>query len=134
MKKQLFVFLCSIISFTSITQSLQSPEQFLGYKIGTHYTPHFKMVNYVKAVALARPDVVKIEKYGETNEGRELLLAYITSPQNLRRLDEIRKNNLRVAGTSKDKIAATETNVPAIVWLSYNVHGNETSSSESAML
>ncbi len=134
MKKRLLVFLFSIISFASITQNLQSPEQFLGYKIGTHYTPHYKIVNYVRSVAQARPDMVKIEKYGETNEGRELLLAYIASPQNLRRLDEIRQNNLQIAGAAKDKIPATEVDVPAIVWLSYNVHGNETSSSEAAML
>ena len=134
MKKHLLVFLFALISVASISQNLQSPEQFLGYKIGTHYTPHYKIVNYVRSVALARPDRVKVEKYGETNEGRELLLAYITSPENLQRLDEIRQNNIRLAGAAKDKVAAIAANAPAIVWLSYNVHGNETSSSEAAML
>ena len=43
--------------------------------------------------------MVKIEKYGETNEGRELMLAYIALPENLKRLDEIRKNNLPEAYT-----------------------------------
>ena len=43
------------------------------------------------------------------------------------------KNNLRLAGTALDK-AAPDENAPAIVWLSYNVHGNETSSSEAAMM
>ena len=129
----LLLFIC--LSATGILSAqLQSPEQFLGYKIGTHYTPHFKIVNYVKAVAQAKPDMVKVEKYGETNEGRELLVAYIASSQNLSRLDEIRQNNLRIAGMSKDKVAPSTENAPAIVWLSYNVHGNETSSSEAAML
>lgn len=134
MKKHFLVFLFTILSFASIAQSLQSPEQFLGYKIGTHYTPHYKIVNYVKAVAQARPEMVKVEKYGETNEGRELLIAYIASPQNMQRLEEIRQNNLRICGLIKDKGAASTENAPAIVWLSYNVHGNETSSSEAAML
>ena len=106
----------------------------MGYKIGTHYTPHYKIVNYVKAVAQVKPDMVKVEKYGETNEGKELLVAYVASPQNLARLDEIRQNNLRIAGMAKDKVAPATENAPAIVWLSYNVHGNETSSSEAAML
>lgn len=127
------LLICLLTAGISFAQ-LQSPEQFLGYKIGTHYTPHYKIVNYVKAVAQARPDMVKVEKYGETNEGRELLVAYIASPENLQRLEEIRKNNLRFAGVAKDKNPAVTANAPAIVWLSYNVHGNETSSSEAAML
>src|SRR4051794_35640991 len=132
MKKITLVFLISIICLASKGQ-LQSPEQFLGYKIGTHYTPHYKIVNYVKAVAQASPQMVKVEEYGKTNEGRELLVAYIASPENLRRLGEIRQNNLRVAGLAKDKITGSIDNAPAVVWLSYNVHGNETSSSEAAM-
>lgn len=133
MNPRLFFLFLNLFFTGILSAQLQSPEQFLGYKIGTHYTPHYKIVNYVKAVAQAKPDMVKVEKYGETNEGRELLVAYIASPQNLQRLEEIRQNNLRIAGAAKDK-AATADNAPAIVWLSYNVHGNETSSSEAAML
>ncbi len=131
--KKSFVLLAALVFYlTSISQSLQSPEQFLGYKIGTHYTPHYKIVNYVKAVAQAKPDLIKIEKYGETYEGRELLLTYISSPENLRNLESIRQNNLSLTGISK--LPAKVNNPPAIVWLSYNVHGNETSSSEAALL
>ncbi|KAI9437828.1 peptidase M14 carboxypeptidase A [Russula earlei] len=85
------------------------------------------------AVAKAKPDMVKVEKYGETNEGRGLILAYISIPQNLQQLESIRLNNLRIAGLTKDKAAPVTTGAPAIVWLSYNVHGNEPSSSEAAM-
>ena len=52
----------------------------------------------------------------------------------MQRLDAIRMNNLRLANLAKDKAAAIEENAPAIVWLSYNVHGNETSSSEAALM
>ncbi|MEK7226477.1 MAG: M14 family metallopeptidase, partial [Bacteroidota bacterium] len=57
----------------------------------------------------------------------------ISSAENISNLENIRKNNLRLANLSLDKMAANE-NAPAIVWLSYNVHGNEPSSSEAAML
>ena len=51
--------------------------------------------------------MVKIEQYGTTVEGRPLLLAYISAPgENLRRLEEIRLNNLRLAGEISDKTAA----------------------------
>jgi hypothetical protein len=75
---------------------------------------------------------VRLEQYGETYEGRPLLLAYIASPGNMEHLETIRLNNLRLAGMTRDKIAPDD-NAPAIVWLSYNVHGNEPSSSEAAM-
>jgi hypothetical protein len=112
---------------------VKSPEQFLGYKPGARYTPHFNIVNYCKQVAEAVPDMVKLEQYGTTNEGRPLLLLYVTSPENLARLETIRQNNLRLAGMAADK-SAPDTTAPSIVWLSYNVHGNETSSSEAAIL
>jgi Zinc carboxypeptidase len=123
------LFWCSVIS---AQQVLQSPELYLGYKLGERYTQHYKIVNYFQSVAAAAPTAVKIEKYGETYEGRPLILAFISSADNIRRLDQIRLNNLRLAGMAKDKEAASE-DAPAIVWLSYNVHGNETSSSEAAM-
>ena len=118
---------------TSFAQVLQSPEKYLGYKVGSRYTRHHKIVEYFRSVAMAKPETVKIEKYGETNEGRELILAFIGSPENIQKLEAIRKNNLQLAGLTRDKMAAN-TDAPAIVWLSYNVHGNETSSSEAALL
>lgn len=138
LRKALFTLCC----FTSMAWSvsaqpvkpLRSPEEYLGYKTGTRYTPHWKVVNYFKEVAIAVPSAVKLEQYGETNEGRPLLLTMVSSADNIARLDAIRQNNQRLANLALDKAAPVEENAPAIVWLSYNVHGNETSSSEAAML
>ncbi len=121
-----FLFLCH----TAAAQ-LQSPDEFLGYELGAKFTPHSKIVSYFNHAAASMPQMMKLEKYGETNEGRPLLLAYISSPENFSRLEEIRKNNLRLTGLLSDKPG--DINGPAIVWLSYNVHGNEPSSSEVAM-
>jgi len=87
---------------------------------------------------------VKLVQYGSTNEGRPLLAMFIASDENIGRLEEIRHNNLRLAGISSgsssgsSSTASTATTTatattPVIVWLSYNVHGNEPSSSEAAM-
>ena len=132
MKKLLFSL---SVCFTSLLGQAQvkSPEAFLGYKIGSRYTPHFQVVNYFKHVAEAMPAMVKLQQYGETNERRPLYLSFISSAENISNLESIRLNNMRLANLAKDKMAPTE-NGPAIVWLSYNVHGNETSSSEAAML
>ena len=131
MKRNLLLLLLLVSSFASA--QVKSPEQFLGYKLGSRYTPHFNIVNYCRQVAESVPQMVKLEQYGATNEGRPLLLLYVSSPDNISNLESIRQNNLRLAGTISDNVKPGETG-PSIVWLSYNVHGNETSSSEAAML
>ncbi|HEU4861073.1 MAG TPA: M14 metallopeptidase family protein [Chitinophagaceae bacterium] len=133
MYKKLLFGITLFISISSNAQ-LRSPDEFLGYKIGTRYTPHWKIVNYFQHIAANASATLKLEEYGQTNEGRPLLLAFISSADNISRLEPIRLNNLRLANISNDKAAPVEENVPGIVWLSYNVHGNETSSSEAAMM
>ncbi len=134
MYRKIFLSLVSAFFIITATAQLKSPEDFLGYKVGSRYTPHWKIVNYFNHVAANSTAMVKLEKYGETNEGRPLLLAFVSSATNMSNLEQIRTNNLRLANIAKDKTAPSETNAPAIVWLSYNVHGNETSSSEAALM
>ncbi|MCU7552512.1 M14 family metallopeptidase [Chitinophagaceae bacterium LB-8] len=131
MKRCILFFILFYISFYSWAQ-LKSPEQFLGYKIGTRYTPHWKIVDYFQYVAATAPGMVKLQEYGQTYEGRPLIVAYVSSSENISRLEAIRNNNLKLAGfEGTDKGSVTE---PVVVWLSYNVHGNEASSSEASML
>lgn len=131
MKRLSLSLLFATLSCVLFAQALQSPDQFLGYPLGAKYTRHHRVVEYFKSVAAAKPEMVKLEKYGQTNEGRELMISIIASPDNLKRIEAIRQNNLQMAGLSKN--ATSLSDAPAIVWLSYNVHGNETSSSEAAM-
>jgi hypothetical protein len=131
--KKIFSFALALLFAFVCTAQLQSPEQFLGYKIGSRYTPHWKVVSYFNHVAATMPKMVKMQQYGKTNEGRPLMVAFVASEENFTNLENIRENNLRLAGLAKDRMAANES-APAIVWLSYNVHGNETSSSEASML
>ncbi len=110
-------------------QTIKSPEEFLGYKAGEMFTYHHRVVDYFKYVA-AEAKNVKLIEYGKTNEGRPLMVAVVASPENFGKLDEIRQNNLKLAGIQSGK-GTTET--PVILWLSYNVHGNEASSTEVSM-
>jgi len=126
--KKLFTLVLVCIAHYSFAQA-PTPKQFLGYELGQRYTPHYKIVSYFKAVAAAIPGMVRTEKYGETYEGRELMIAYISSPENISNLEKIRTANLEATGLK----SGTGNNDKAIVWLSYNVHGNEPSSSEAAM-
>ena len=124
-----FLFFIFLSISAAAAAQLQSPEQFLGYKIGSRYTPHWRIVEYYRHVAAAAPNVMKLQQYGETNEGRPLLVAFVSSAANISNLENIRASNLKAASTG----TASPAGAPAIVWLSYNVHGNETSSSEAAL-
>ncbi|WP_295120972.1 M14 family metallopeptidase [uncultured Chitinophaga sp.] len=131
MQKSLFafIFLFTCLFNAATAQNLQSPEQFLGYKLGARFTPHYRVVEYFKQVAAASSQV-KLEQYGSTYEGRPLLLAAVASPGNMAKLEDIRTNNLRLAGLQG---GGGSIDQPAVVWLSYNVHGNEAVSTEAAM-
>ncbi|KQN34347.1 zinc carboxypeptidase [Pedobacter sp. Leaf41] len=114
-----------------LNAQIKSPDEFLGYELGTHFTPHYKVADYFKQTAVASPKNIKLIEYGKTNEGRPLLVAIISAPENIARLEQIRTNNLKL-GTGADQTVDIKAQ-PAIVWLSYNVHGNEANSTETSM-
>ena len=130
MKARLLFFL--LVMSNSLLAQLQSPEQFFGYKIGDRFTPHWRVMEYYKHVATAVPNMVKLQQYGQTYEGRPLMVAFVSSAANISKLENIRSNNLALARVSGGSGATTDA--PAIVWLSYNVHGNEASSTEASLL
>lgn len=124
----ILAFVCSVSIFA---QNLQSPSEFFGYDIGTKFSRHHQVLDYYEHVAGTFPQQVKLEQYGETNERRKLMLAFVSSEENMKNLEQIRENNLKNAGILE---GTSTTNDIAIVWLSYNVHGNEASSTEASML
>ncbi len=129
--QKIFTLLLCIVSYTLTAQSIASPSQFLGYDIGTEFSRHHQVVDYYKHIADLLPNQVKLEQYGTTYERRPLYLAYISSSENIQNLESIREDNLKRAGLLEGTI--TNPNI-AIVWLSYNVHGNEASATEASML
>ena len=129
MKIKLFLLITFCSFYSLLGQEIKSPEEFLGYEIGSRFTRHHKIIDYFKYVSNTLSNV-SLEKYGETNEHRPLYVTYISSEENMNNLDNIRKANLSQAGIFAEK----SNNKKAIVWLSYNVHGNEASSSEASML
>ncbi|PQJ78899.1 M14 family metallopeptidase [Polaribacter porphyrae] len=129
MKFKSILLLCFLSITTIYGQKIQSPSEFLGYEIGSRFTRHHKIVEYFKYVSNTLSNV-KLEKYGETNEHRPLHIAYISSQENIDNIEDIRKANLSQTGIISDD----KENEKAIVWLSYNVHGNEASSTEASML
>ena len=129
MNKYFILFIVTIVSLNLQAQKLLSPKEFLGYELGDRFTRHHRVVEYYKHVADALPNV-EFYQYGETYEHRPLIYVVITSPENFQNLEQIRLNNLRKAGMTDGSPSADKK---AIVWLSYNVHGNEANSTEASM-
>jgi uncharacterized membrane protein len=125
MKKLLFTFIL-LTTTLGISQTLQSPSEFLGYGLGSEFTRHHQVVDYYKYLADNAPDRVKLVEYGKTNERRPLYVAYVSTAENILDLESIRAEHLK-------NTIGEGSPTKAIVWLSYNVHGNESASTEASM-
>ena len=106
---------------------IPTPEAFLGYPIGDQHTRHDRLVEYFRELDRLS-DRVSVQVIGKTFEKRDQLLAIFTSPANHARREEIRKRHLAA------QTAGGDPSVPLVIHLGYNVHGNEPSSSEAAIL
>ncbi|HPH47663.1 MAG TPA: M14 family metallopeptidase, partial [Chryseolinea sp.] len=130
MKKLIIAVLCIIsLSTASAQQKLLSPKEFLGYELGDRFTRHHKVVEYFQHVSDVMANI-ELKQYGETFEHRPLMYAVITSAENFKNIEQIRLDNLRRTGLVEGNAGADKK---SIVWLSYNVHGNEACSMEAAV-
>ena len=114
----------------SYDSSIPSPKDFLGYELGEEYTLHYQVVAYFKRLA-ELSDKITFHQYAETYENRSVNYVIITSEENQNRIDEIREVNNKLANEPEN--TQLKDNQPVVVWMSYNVHGNEPSGSEAAM-
>ncbi|HEY5611481.1 MAG TPA: M14 family zinc carboxypeptidase [Thermoanaerobaculia bacterium] len=113
-----------------------SPDEFLGYDIGARFTPHHRIVEYFDELQRTSPRI-RIEHFGETYEGRSLLYAVITAEKHHAAIDDIRERIGAINRPDRTPAATAESiakSTPVIVWLAFGVHGNESSSTEAAMV
>jgi hypothetical protein len=109
----------------------------VGHHWGEEITPYADIERYLHVLAKAAADRVVLLPYGTSYEGRTLYYLVISSPENLRRRDEIRAANLQLADPRRTPPAKADpliAKTPAMVWLACCIHGNETSGPEAALL
>ncbi|MBB1410978.1 M14 metallopeptidase family protein [Pseudoalteromonas sp. SG44-17] len=110
--------------------TIPTPEQVLGYEVGQWHVRHDQLVRYMEILA-QKSDRINFEVIGRTHEQRPLVMLTITAADKLANVEQTRKAHLaRLADPEKAK----ETDQPAVVWMGYSVHGNESSGSNSALL
>jgi hypothetical protein len=130
--KHLIVSLLLLITLNVFAQ-LKSPGEFLP-EYGKHVTYYHQLETYFEQLQ-QNTDMMQHMVYGQTYEGRNLHAYIISTAENLKDIDNIRKYHLQQAGleTGTAGIATAPKGNKAIVWLSFNVHGNEPAAAESAM-
>ena len=112
------------------------PESLLGYPIGEQNTQYAAQERTLLAIADAAKDRVRVEEFTTTYERRTMRLYIVSSPENIARLDAIRRDLDRIAdprGGSPAELDALAARVPAVVWISGSVHGNESPGFETCI-
>ena len=79
---------------------IPTPEDHLGFKIGHRHIYHHELVSYLKSLASASARVT-IREYARSYGGRPLVVTFITSPKNHKKLEAIRQQHLQL-GASRD--------------------------------
>jgi len=109
---------------------IAKPKDSLGFGIGERHVRHDQLLNYLQTVAY-QSDRIQLTEIGKTHQLRKQILLTISSPENLRNLD-----NILAARTvsSRDENKENTSDEPLVIWLGYSVHGDEISGANAAMV
>ena len=135
-KVRRFLILLSLIlplhaAYAQYNPALQSPQVFLGFDLEERLADWGDITRYADYLSAAS-DRVSVERYGYTFERRRFLQVCITSPANQQRLEEIRREHLKVTDVSISASLDLER-MPLIVDLSATIHGNEISGAQALL-
>ena len=122
-------------NYAPFDDSIMSPEQFLGYPVGEMHTRHDLIVSYMEYLS-ENSEKAQIYHYGRAYEGRKLVILAVSTPDKIIDIENIRDTHLSYIHTDHPnyKNESKPDSFPVIINLAYNVHGNEPSSSEAALL
>jgi hypothetical protein len=115
-------------------QRIPSPDEVLGYAIGDRFPTVQEVETYMRALADASP-VVSLEVYGRTSQGRPLLQVIFASEGHRQDLDGIVTRNAELTNPNTPLARAQEIarSNPAVLYFTYGIHGNESSSPSAAL-
>src|ERR671918_1766099 len=124
-------------TFTALDAQLPTPREHLGFEVGAdrQLADWAQIVGYFEKLAAASPEV-ELDTLGPTTQGRPLIVATISSAENIRKIDAIRAAQRRLAdprslsAADERSLVATQ---PAVVVIQCNIHSTEIASAQMAM-
>jgi hypothetical protein len=115
--------------------SIDHPNAFLDFNYGDRVANHFQISNAILRWA-EQSNKIKVIEYAKSHEGRPLYVAFISSSKNLNNLDQIKNHITKLSDprvTSNAEAKSIIDNIPAVAWMAYSIHGNETSGADAAL-
>jgi Zinc carboxypeptidase len=121
--------LTALATMPAAETTVTSPKQFFGFSIGDDY----QLANYTQLTEYWRKlekesNRMKLVEIGKTSEGRPQLMAIISSPENLKKLDFYRNISARLAhaeGLSDEQARQLAKDGKAVVWIDGGLHATE---------
>ena len=114
---------------------ITSPDAILGQQLGSRLAHHDEILQIFRLWD-QQSDRLSLFEYGRTYEGRPLVYAVITAASNHTQIEELRANNQRLSnpkGLSADEGQQLVEQMPAVAWMGYSIHGDETSGTDASM-
>jgi len=144
-----FVPLASVVSTLALATALgaqsvrpvpgvPTPSAHTGLEIGADrvLADWPQITGYFDALARARPQQIQLDTLGVTTQGKPFVVAAISSPRNIARLEQIRAAQVKLADPrllSAAEEAQLIAEQPVVVFISCNLHSNEIGASQMAM-
>ncbi|MEM1216384.1 MAG: M14 family metallopeptidase, partial [Bacteroidota bacterium] len=113
-------------------EAIPTPEEFLGWQIGEWHLTHDLQRAYLQKLADVS-DRITLTEYARSHEQKPLLYLTITSPENHAQLPELQAEHVALSDPEKAKDVDLK-NAPVVVYQAYNIHGNEPSGGNAAVL
>src|SRR5215203_673061 len=131
------ILLFAFATFAVQAADIASPSQFLKMNVGADKTlaDYRQIKSYFRMLDGASPRV-DLEVLGKTVLGEELIMAVISSEENIRNKAQIRQDAKRLAdprGLSDTDLDRLAREGKAIVLVTCNIHSSEIAASQMAM-
>ncbi len=146
MKKHIFgILLLFCVAFSGIAQekmdyflpgdvsynkNIPTPEDFFQQEVGEWHLNYEQVLSYMKEIARISGRAV-IQEYARSYENRPLVYVIFTAEENQKNLEELKQRHAAFSGPGS---TIPSEDVPLVVTLGYNIHGNESSGTNSSVL
>lgn len=111
---------------------IPTPESVLGYQIGSWHISHDQQLMYMRRLAELSPRM-ELRQHARTYEGRPLVHIIVTSEANHARLEEIQAQHVALSDPGRSGGMNT-SDMPAVIYQGFSIHGNEPSGANAAPL
>lgn len=130
-------YLTDWVDHLPVSKRVPDPKAFLGYHVGTpgKLTAPETINAYFRELA-AKSKRVEVRSMGKSHGGREMLVAFVGSKKNLKRIDEIAAANHELAdprNTDEAKARKLADDTPPMFWMTAGLHSPETGPPEMVM-